>query len=119
MQLDFRLEEESKLALIPSMLLQPLIENSIKYAVAKSETGGKISLEARVFAGNLLMELSDDGEGVELENGLMPESKGVGLNNTRERLQELYPNNHACEFSNAEPHGLKVSIRIPFEKESS
>jgi LytS/YehU family sensor histidine kinase len=119
LQLEFNLEEDAKQALIPSMLLQPLIENSIKYAVAKSETGGTIKLEARVFAGNLLMELCDDGEGIEMKDGEMPRSNGVGLNNTRERLQELYGNNHACEFSNIEPHGLKVSIRIPFEKEET
>ncbi len=116
LQLQLNLEEEAKQALIPSMLLQPMIENAIKYAVAKSETGGTIKLEARVSAGNLLMELQDDGEGVELVNGKMPRSNGVGLNNTRERLQELYADNHACVFSNVEPHGLLVSIRIPFEK---
>ncbi len=119
LQLDFKLEDEAKQALIPSMLLQPLIENSIKYAIAKSETGGTISLDARVFAGNLLLELSDDGEGIELENGQMPRSNGVGLNNTRERLQQLYGDNHTCTFSRAEPRGLKVSIRLPYEKEDS
>lgn len=119
LQLEFNLEDDAKQALIPSMLLQPLIENSIKYAVAKSETGGTIKLEARVFAGNLLLELCDDGDGIELIEGKMPRSNGVGLNNTRERLQELYGDNHACEFSNSEPHGLKVSIRIPYEKEET
>jgi LytS/YehU family sensor histidine kinase len=119
LQLEFNLEDDAKQALIPSMLLQPLIENSIKYAVARSETGGKIKLEGRVFAGNLLMELCDDGNGIEMADGKMPRSNGVGLNNTRERLQELYGSNHACEFSNIEPHGLKVSIRIPYEKEES
>jgi two-component system, LytTR family, sensor kinase len=119
LHLEFELEEEAKQALIPSMLLQPLIENAIKYAVAKSEAGGTIRLEARVFAGNLLMELSDDGEGIELVDGQMPRSNGVGLNNTRERLQQLYADNHACTFSNVEPHGLKVNIRIPYENEGS
>ncbi|MBT7951938.1 MAG: histidine kinase [Gammaproteobacteria bacterium] len=119
LQLEFNLEDEAKQALIPSMLLQPLIENSIKYAVAKSETGGTIKLEARVFAGNLLMELSDDGDGIEMKNNEMPLSNGVGLNNTRERLQQLYGDNHACEFGNIEPNGLKVSIRIPYEKEEA
>lgn len=119
LKLEFKLEDEAKQALIPSMLLQPLIENSIKYAIAKSETGGTIRLEARVFAGNLLLELSDDGEGVELTDNQMPKSNGVGLTNTRERLRELYADNHACTFSNAGPHGLKVSIRIPYEKEDN
>jgi two-component system LytT family sensor kinase len=118
LRLEFNLEEDAKQAMIPSMLLQPLIENAVKYAIAKSETGGTIKLEARVFAGNLLLELSDDGEGVELNGNQMPRSNGVGLNNTRERLEELYGDQYACTFSNAEPHGLKVSIRLPYEKEN-
>ena len=119
LKLNFSLEDEARQALIPSMLLQPLIENSIKYAIARSEDGGTISLDARVFAGNLLLELSDDGEGMDAGWCELEKSNGVGLTNTRERLQELYGNNHACSFSRAEPRGLKVSIQIPFEKEGA
>ena len=72
-----------------------------------------------MFAGNLLLELSDDGEGIKLVDGEIARSNGVGLNNTRERLQELYADNYACEFNNVEPRGLKVSLRIPYEKKSS
>ncbi len=119
LQLEFKLSEQAASAKIPSMLLQPLIENAIKYAIAMSETGGTIRLEAGVVDGNLVLELSDDGEGIELEEGQIVGSNGVGLTNTRERLQELYGDNHTCTFSNLEPHGLKVSISIPYEKEDA
>ena len=117
LQIEFDLEDSSKLALIPSMLLQPLVENAIKYAVAKSESGGRIHLAARVFAEELLLELSDDGPGIDLEDGHLPQDNGVGLTNTQERLSELYGTNYSCKFSNVEPHGLKISIRIPYEVE--
>jgi LytS/YehU family sensor histidine kinase len=85
--------------------------------VAASETGGTISIKARVFSQELLMEVSDTGPGINLEDGASPEFRGVGIKNTRERLKEMYGNDHACKFSMAEPSGLIVSIRIPFQSE--
>ncbi len=113
LQLD--IEEEADRALIPSLLLQPLVENAIKYAIAKSEEGGTLRIAARVFAGDLLLEVSDDGPGVELVDGEMPGATGVGLRNTRERLQELYGQHHSFRLGRAEPRGLAIRIRIPFE----
>jgi two-component system LytT family sensor kinase len=115
LRVEFDFDEQSMQALIPSMLLQPIIENSIKYAVARSETGGTIRLAARAFAGELLIEVSDDGPGIELAGETQPEFNGVGLANIRERLQVLYGSNHGCRFENVEPHGLKIGIRIPLE----
>ena len=117
LEVALHVEEGASRALIPSLLLQPLIENAIKYAVARSETGGTIRLDARVVDGDLLLEVSDDGPGVALVDGMLPPANGVGLTNTRERLQVLYGERQSCDFSLAEPHGLKVSIRIPYEVE--
>ncbi|NNL94024.1 MAG: histidine kinase [Xanthomonadales bacterium] len=111
----FEIDEDAQAALIPSLLLQPLVENAIKYAIAKSEDGGNLRIAAKVFAGDLLIEVSDDGPGVEIVDGQIPGASGVGLRNTRERLQELYGAHHSFRLSNAEPHGLVISIRIPFE----
>jgi signal transduction histidine kinase len=116
LEVEVSVEERAREALIPSLLLQPLVENAIKYAVARSETGGTIRLKARVFAGELLLELSDDGPGHEAAGTLgTAASGGVGLRNTRERLRAIYGSDHQCRISNAEPHGLCISIRIPFE----
>ncbi len=115
LRLEFDIEDEACEALVPSLLLQPLVENSIKYAVSKSEDGGMISIAAKVFAGELLIEVADDGPGLPMESGQIPQYKGVGLRNFRERLKEIYGKNHACQFSNLEPCGLKIDIRIPFE----
>jgi len=116
LNLHIDVSEEAQNAMIPSLLLQPLVENAIKYGIARSEEDGNLRIAARVFAGDLLMELSDDGPGVDLDAGEIPEAKGVGLRNTRERLKELYGNQHSFRLSKTEPHGLTVNIRIPFEK---
>jgi len=102
--------------LLPSLSLQLLVENAIKYGIARAEEGGHLRIAARVFAGDLLLELADDGPGTELINGEIPGSNGVGLRNTRERLLELYGGQHSFRLSHTEPHGLTISIRIPFEK---
>jgi two-component system LytT family sensor kinase len=115
LSLELDIADESREALIPSLLLQPLVENAIKYGIARSEEGARLRIAARVFAGELLLELSDDGPGVELVDGQIPDANGVGLRNTRERLLELYDQQHSFRLSNTEPHGLTVSIRIPFE----
>jgi LytS/YehU family sensor histidine kinase len=115
LSLELDIAEEASQAVIPSLLLQPLVENAIKYGIARAEEGGKLRIAARVFAGDLLLELSDDGPGVELVDGLIPQANGVGLRNTRERLQELYGSQHSFRLSKTSPHGLTVNIRIPFE----
>lgn len=115
LRIDYRIEEPARDACIPSLLLQPLIENAIKHAIAASESGGLIRIAARVFAGDLLLEVSDDGPGMQDPDCRGTGANGVGLVNIRERLHALYGDNHACRFSNNDPHGLKVEIRIPFE----
>jgi two-component system LytT family sensor kinase len=113
--LELDIEDAASQALIPSLLLQPLVENAIKYGIARAEDGGTLRISARVFAGDLLLRLSDDGPGVELVDGEIPGATGVGLRNTRERLAELYGERHVFRLSRTEPHGLTIDIRIPFE----
>ncbi|MEM1412440.1 MAG: histidine kinase [Pseudomonadota bacterium] len=115
LQLVEDIETEARRALIPSLLLQPLVENAIKYGIARSEAGGTLRISARVFAGELLLELADDGPGCALVDGAIPGAKGVGLRNTQERLEELYGAAHGFRLSDTDPHGLTVNIRIPFE----
>ncbi|MDX1517399.1 MAG: histidine kinase [Woeseiaceae bacterium] len=101
-------------ALVPSLILQPLIENAIKYAISPSEDGGTLKIAARVRHGTLMLQLSDTGPG--LGNGDAPKkSSGVGLKNTRERLLQLYGDHQAFTLAPNEPTGLTVTINIPYE----
>jgi two-component system LytT family sensor kinase len=103
------------LALVPSMILQPLAENSIKHAVAVQEQGGAINVSVHRFGNDLLIELADNGPGAEIHNGNLFRENGVGLVNTRERLQALYQNDFSLVVANNIPPGVKISIRIPYE----
>ncbi len=118
LQMDVSVPDETKRALVPSLLLQPLIENSIKYAVANREAGGKICIEAKKENDDLVLKVADDGPGIDLEDGKLPHFNGVGLVNTQERLSQLYGRNHRCDFIPVEPHGLAIEIRLPFETEA-
>ena len=109
------IEAQAQKALVPSLILQPLIENAIKYAISPSEEGGTLRISARVQQGTLVMQLSDTGPGLGNGNGGQ-KSSGVGLKNTRERLQQLYGDNQAFTLAPNEPHGLRITINIPYEE---
>jgi two-component sensor histidine kinase len=108
------IESKAQDALVPSLFLQPLIENAIKYAITPSEEGGTLRISARVQQKTLVLQLSDTGPG--LGNGNNGQkSSGVGLKNTRERLQQLYGDNQAFTLAPNEPSGLRITINIPYE----
>jgi two-component system LytT family sensor kinase len=115
LRIEFNLDDRAGEALVPSLLLQPLVENSLKYAIAPSEQGGTIRIDARVFGSDLLLDVQDDGPGLEADVERLANGRGVGILNTRQRLRELYGNKHSCSFGPVSPHGLKVSIRIPYQ----
>jgi LytS/YehU family sensor histidine kinase len=117
--IDIDIAENTHVALVPSLILQPLVENAIKYAVASQTCGGTISIKARKFGHDLLIEVADNGPGMPIDHGLPKESGGVGLVNTRERLAALYDNDFSLVLTHNQPKGVKVNIRIPFEVEVS
>jgi two-component sensor histidine kinase len=108
------IEAKAQDALVPSLILQPLIENAIKYAITPSEEGGTLRISARVQHKTLVLQISDSGPG--LGNGNNGQkSSGVGLKNTRERLQQLFGDQQAFTLAPNEPHGLRITINIPYE----
>jgi signal transduction histidine kinase len=108
-------ESRAREALVPSLILQPLIENAIKYAVTPIEDGGTVTISAKVHDQMLILQLSDNGPG--LRNGQKSKngSGGVGLKNTRERLQQFYGDRQAFTLAPNDPSGLVITINIPFE----
>ena len=119
LKVEIHVSDDARKALVPSLILQPLVENSIKYAIATRVDGGTITIEAKKYVGDLLLSVYDDGPGLDLKQGEEPKFAGVGIANTKERLQELYGASHSCTFLPVLPHGLKIEIRIPFEKETA
>jgi two-component system LytT family sensor kinase len=114
LRLEFAIEEAALDALVPSLLLQPLIENSVKYAVSPREDGGTIRIEGRVRDGMLELVVADDGPGAKTGAALI-EGRGVGLRNTRERLAVLFGDRHRFAALNAHP-GVRIEIGIPYER---
>jgi len=111
-------EDRALHALVPSLILQPLIENAIKYAITPLEDGGTLRISAKVQHSTLVLQLSDTGPG--LGNGdSQHESSGVGLKNTRERLQQLYGDRQAFTLAPNDPSGLVVTINMPYETDDA
>jgi two-component system LytT family sensor kinase len=115
--IEFAIEDSATDVLMPSLLLQPLIENAIKYAVSPREEGGCIRIGAHLTGGTLQLEVSDDGPGMRnptrLANG-----RGVGIRNTCERLRVLYDERGHVDVTNTEP-GLRVALTFPAERAPS
>jgi two-component system, LytTR family, sensor kinase len=113
LRLEYAIEEPALEALVPSLLLQPLLENALKYAVSSREQGGLVRIEGRTRDGLLELSVIDDGPGLP-EGQPSGERRGVGLANTRERLTVLYGAN--CRFAVLNGHpGLRVEMALPFE----
>ena len=100
-------------ALVPSLVLQPLIENSLKYAIAPSERGGSLHVGARLVGPQLLLHVADDGPGC-ADQATLGGGRGVGLRNTRERLAVLYGARARFAGHNTHP-GLRIDIEFPAE----
>lgn len=113
LELEFDVEPLAREALVPSLLLQPIFENSMKYAIADSEDGGAVSLKARVVDDELQLEVSDTGPGMEALQNV--QGQGIGLSNTLNRLETLYGRDYTFETNSVEPTGLCVRINIPFQ----
>ncbi len=126
LQTEFDISEEAAEGILPSLLLQPLIENAIKYAVSPLEEGAKISLSAQISGTRLRLVVSDTGPGLKdpvdatrtsLPTSASPDSTGVGLANIRDRLAQAYGTDHLFEIRSPVDGGFTVVIEIPFERE--
>jgi sensor histidine kinase YesM len=114
LRLEYAVEEAALDAMVPSLLLQPLIENAVKYAISPREDGGSIRIEGRARGAMLELTVIDDGPGLRDGNALI-EGRGVGLRNTRERLNVLYGEHHRFAVLNSHP-GMRIEIGLPLER---
>jgi signal transduction histidine kinase len=95
---------------IPSLTLQPLVENAVKYAVAPRVEGGRITISSWLEGSSLVLEVSDDGPGIsdKAESG-----SGVGLSAVRQRLETRYPGESTFEIKTAPGAGFAVGLSLP------
>ena len=123
----FAIDPATLPGLLPSLLLQPLVENAIKYAVSPHEAGADITITTQLVGPTLRITVSDSGPGLQSSatdnrlsgvtfDGGEQVSTGVGLANTRDRLAQAYGDTHRFEIADAPEGGFAVMIEIPFER---
>ena len=113
----FDVQPEALDALIPTLLLQPLVENAIKHGVAKKAGAGHIDITARRDHDKLWMEVRDDGLGLS-DSALNALQKGIGVSTTRARLQHQFGADYRFEF-HRQPQGVAVVVALPWRTQGA
>jgi two-component system, LytTR family, sensor kinase len=112
---EFSIDGDANSALVPSLLLQPLVENAIKYAVTPQEEGADISIIAQRAGDRLRIIVSDTGPGLQAGAQDPKLSTGVGMVNTRERLIQAYGEEHRFDHYARSGGGFEVVIEFPYQ----
>ncbi|MFQ5675695.1 MAG: sensor histidine kinase [bacterium] len=110
--IESRIEPETLDALVPNLILQPLVENAVRHGIEPHSVPGKIQIRTRRVNGMLEIKISDNGRGLK-RNGSVKE--GIGLTNTRARLQQLYGDNFRFNLDNSTSTGFVVEMSIPLK----
>ena len=113
----FEVATEALEALVPNLILQPIVENAIRHGVVTQAGPGRIQVCASRLNGALVLQVKDNGPGLTAAQDSAGKLRGgVGLSNTRARLEQLYGTAQRFEMADARGGGLQVTLEIPFEK---
>jgi two-component system LytT family sensor kinase len=112
---DFDIAPQVVSALVPPLILQPLVENAIKHSIEPRSAGGRIVISATRDGARLILRVHDDGAGVKQS----PAGGGVGLRNTRERLSALHDDDCSLELRDAADGGAEAVVSLPFRAAQS
>lgn len=113
LQLRYDIEPATLGARVPTLVLQPLVENAIKHGIARRTSPGVLRLGARFAADRLELLVENDGAETGSPSGIAAESGGVGLTNTRARLDKFYGVNYHLELTRRTEGGMRVSLSLP------
>jgi sensor histidine kinase YesM len=100
---------------IPSLILQPLVENAVKHGISNAKKGGEVYLSARIDRQNLILEVADTGAGVSYENLMENRKRGVGLSNIEQRLYSYYKDAARFEIESEIGAGTNSRIVLPID----
>jgi two-component system LytT family sensor kinase len=112
LEIDVQIAEDTRDALVPNLILQPLVENAVKHGVDKVSGTGKIRIVARRDSDRLVLSVSDNGPGPQKLARL--DEAGVGLANIRQRLEQLYASSQSLTLAEAPSGGTVAQIVMPF-----
>jgi two-component system, LytTR family, sensor kinase len=105
--------EETMEAFVPSMLLQPIVENSLKHGLSSKLEGGEITIRTAMRDGRLIVEVEDNGVGISETRMPQVYVDGIGISNVHERLRVLYGNDFKMEITSREGEGTRIRIEVP------
>jgi len=114
LQVDLAIPSDTLDALVPSMLLQPLVENAVRHGVVPMVQGGRITITSAIRADRLQMVIGNSG--IRRDEQRNKNGNGIGLRNTAERLKTLYGDDHRFTLQWPETGGCQVIIELPFRK---
>jgi two-component system LytT family sensor kinase len=112
LELSMDVPEELFSAQVPSLILQPMVENAVKHGIAKRVQGGAIRISA--FRSNGKLTLSVYNDGPKLPADWDKTGSGIGISNVRTRLRGLYGDGFELKMRNQEPGGVEISFSVPF-----
>ena len=114
LQVSIRIDDDVRDALVPNLILQPILENAIKHGVGRVTGTGEITIHARRAGDALLVTIADNGPG---PGSARAGGAGVGLRNTNERLREMYGSGYAVSLRDGQAGGTQADVLIPFHRE--
>jgi two-component system, LytTR family, sensor kinase len=112
---DMQVMPETLDAVVPNLILQPLVENAIRHGISRRAAAGTVGVSAHRDEGLLRLTVFDDGPGLSRDDGAPP-VEGVGLSNTRARLAQLYGDRQRFTLTEREGGGVEVKLVIPFKR---
>jgi sensor histidine kinase YesM len=113
LQVKMEIEPETLDALVPNLILQPLVENAVRHGIAPRSAPGLIEISARRNENRLELQVGDNGAGIPADKREQIK-EGVGLANTRARLEQLYGADYRFELNNRDEGGFVARLIIPF-----
>jgi two-component system LytT family sensor kinase len=112
LKINYDIDSKTLNAQVPNLILQPMVENAIKHGITPKAEGGTINISAKIENENLILEISDNGKG----NGNEEIKEGIGIKNTRKRLNQIYADKFLMDISSQADKGFSVKILIPYEE---
>jgi two-component system LytT family sensor kinase len=113
LQIFKHVDQKTLQAFVPSMLLQPIVENSLKHGLAAKLEGGQITIRTSLNDGRLVIEVEDNGAGIPEERMPQVYVDGIGISNVHERLRMLYGNDFQLQISSRPGAGTLIHIEVP------
>jgi signal transduction histidine kinase len=112
LRVEISVDPATEEASVPQLILQPIVENAIRHGIGRSSSAGRILISASKINGTVELRVQDDGPGFSPSGS--SEDRGIGLANTRARLEQLYGQDARLKIENCDRGGVVVTMNIPF-----